>query len=127
MDIDQGFRTKEFERFKNGERHARDAAEWPVAMQGARVVWLSHDTVKSHPRFKDFNAEDWQRVQHILDAGQSIRDGGDLLYWQTEGDKHWMLVIKKTEHGEIYLKTYRRANNGQVRKWKAKMTAPGGA
>ena len=84
-----------------------------------RAVRLSADTVATHPRFADFAADDWRRVQRIVDAGEWIeRPDNHRLMWVEEDGKPWMAAVKRTADDEIYLQSYRRAQQYDVEKWR---------
>ncbi len=85
----------------------------------ARAVHLSGDTVRGHDRFAKFKAEDWLRVQRIVDEGAWIESGTNhRLMWIEESGKPWLAILKRTASGEIYLKSYRRGNRREVGKWR---------
>ena len=85
----------------------------------ARAVHLSGDTVRGHDRFADFEAEDWRRVQRIVDDGEWVaRRTNHRLVWIEESGEPWVAVLKRTAGGEIYLQSYRRAQQYDVDKWR---------
>ncbi len=121
--------TEAFRSFTAGQ--SGDRTERTVAMmdpeRGAalgftdrlRAVRLSAATVRTHPRFADFAADDWRRVQRIVDAGEWIESGSNhRLIWTEEDGKPWMAVVKRTADAEIYLQSYRRAQQYDVEKWR---------
>ena len=81
------------------------------------AVHLSAETVATHPRFAGFSAEDWQRVQRIIDRGEWVASGTThRLFWLEDAGKPWLTVLKRTKAGEIYLQSYRRASRRKIRK-----------
>ena len=85
---------------------------------GPRVVRLSAETVGTHERFRDFGRADWQRVQWLVDEGAVVEQGArHRVVWIRDDGEPWVAVIKSTRRGEIYMLSYRRATERQVRKW----------
>ena len=85
---------------------------------GQRAVRLSADTVRTHPRFRDFGSTDWLRVQRLVDTGEVIHAGTrHRVVWIRDDGEPWAAVIKSTRRGEIYMLSYRRATERQARKW----------
>ena len=88
--------------------------------EDARVVRLSADTVRTHPRFRGFGSADWLRVQRIVDEGTVVEQGArHRVAWIRDGGDPWVAVLKRTRRGEIYAVSYRRAREQQVKKWRA--------
>ena len=86
----------------------------------ARVVRLSADTVRTHPRFRGFGPADWLRVQRIVDEGAVVARGPrHRVAWIRDGGDPWVAVLKRTRRGEVYAVSYRRAREQQVKKWEA--------
>ena len=125
--------TGDFRRFVQGEATARGGEERAVALIGAarsrtlgfqdrvRAVRLSSESVETHPRYTGFRAEDWRRVQRILDQGAWIEQGeAHRLLWIDAAGKPWMAVVKRTEKDEVYLLSYRRAQPSEVTRWGGK-------
>ena len=87
---------------------------------GARVVRLSAETVRTHPRFRALGPADWLRVQRIVDEGAVVERGArHRVAWIRDGGEPWAAVLKRTRHDEIYVVSYRRAREQQVKKWEA--------
>ena len=121
--------SDEFVRFADG-RTAAPGEERAVALidaarapafgfgEGARMVRLSADTVHTHPRFREFGPADWLRVQRIVDEGVVVkRVARHWVVWIRDGGDPWAAVIKCTSRGEIYLASYRRASERDLKKW----------
>ena len=82
---------------------------------GQRAVRLSADTVRTHPRFRDFGSTDWLRVQRLVDTGEVIHAGKrHRIVWLGEGDGKRLSVLKRTRAGEIYLQSYRGTNADDI-------------
>ena len=82
---------------------------------GQRAVRLSADTVRTHPRFRDFGSTDWLRVQRLVDTGEVIHAGTrHRIVWLGEGDGKRLSVLKRTRAGEIYLQSYRGTNADDI-------------
>ena len=82
-----------------------------------RAVHLSAETVATHPRFAGFDAEDWRRVQRIVDEGAwTARGTTHRLLWLEDAGKPWLTVLKRTASGEVYLQSYRRAKVRDIKK-----------
>ena len=92
--------TGDFRRFVRGEATARGGEERAVALIGAarsetlgfqdrvRAVRLSSESVQRHPRYAHFEAQDWRRVERILDRGEWIEQpDGRRLLWIAEDRK----------------------------------------
>ena len=63
------------------------------------------ETVATHPRFAGFDAEDWRRVQRIVDEGAwTARGTTHRLLWLEDAGKPWLTVLKHTASGEVYLR-----------------------
>ena len=90
----------------------RVAGSWPLAVVPDRVLSqiggrsrtlrLSSETAASHPRFSDFEREDWLRVQRILDEGRVFHGGKDsrvAIGFLEERGRLWRAVIKSTKEG----------------------------
>ena len=87
---------------------------------GARVVRLSAETVRTHPRFREFGPADWLRVQRIVDEGAVVERGArHRVAWIRDGGDPWAAVLKRARADEIYMVSYRRAREQQVKKWEA--------
>ena len=95
---------------------------------GDRAVYLSADTVARHlPRFSDLDADDWLRVQRIVDEGEWNTGGPEKrLLWIEDNDKPWLVVLKRTVRDEIYLQSYRRARSQEIRRIRGRQGEPGG-
>ena len=86
-----------------------------------RAIHLSAETVAAHPRFATFNANDWQRVQRIVDEGEwAARGATHRLLWLEDAGKPWLTVLKRTASGEVYLQSYRRARPQEIKRIKSK-------
>ena len=85
----------------------------------SRTLRLSSETAASHPRFSDFEREDWLRVQRILDEGRVFHGGKDsrvAIGFLEERGRLWRAVIKSTKEGEeVYLETLHRAKSRNLR------------
>ena len=123
--------TGDFRRFARGEATARGGEERAVALISAarsealgfqdrvRALRLSSESVETHPRYAGFGTEDWRRVQTILDQGEWIGQGEvHRLLWIDEAGKPWAAIVKRTGNDEIYLQSYRRAQPGEVVRWR---------
>lgn len=86
----------------------------------ARVVRLSADTVRTHPRFREFGPADWLRVQRIVDEGAVIREGAHRTLWIEDDGQLWLTILKRTRHGEIYHSSYRRSNRHDLKRLQEK-------
>lgn len=85
----------------------------------SHAVRLSAQTVRTHPRFAEFTASDWRRVQRLVDRGNVVRSRPrHRLVWTEENDRAWVAVLKETEAREQYLVSYRRANRRETNKLK---------
>ena len=84
----------------------------------ARIVRLSSESVVSHrKRFEGFSGEDWQRVQRIADKGEWLKQGDThRALWLDDDGKPWLAVIKRSREGELFLVSYRRASEGELKK-----------
>ena len=93
-----------------------------------RAIHLSADTVARHlHRFSDFDADDWLRVQRIVDEGEWNAGGPKhRLFWIKDNGKPWLVVLKRTIRGEIYLQSYRRARPQEIRRIRDRRGEPGG-
>lgn len=92
-----------------------------------RAVHLSAQTVETHPRFAAFEADDWRRVQHIVDQGEwAARGATHRLLWLEDAGKPWLTVLKRTASGEVYLQSYRRARPQEVERIRSGGLEPGG-
>ena len=87
---------------------------------GARVVRLSAETVRTHPRFRELGPADWLRVQRIVDEGAVVREGAHRTLWIEDGGQLWMTVLKRTRHGEVYQSSYRRSNRHDLKRLQRK-------
>ena len=125
--------TGDFRRFVRGEATARGGEERAVALIGAarsetlgfqdrvRAVRLSSESVQRHPRYAHFEAQDWRRVEGILDRGEWIEQpDGRRLLWIAEDRKPWTAVVKRTGNDEVYLQSYRRVNRRDIAKWEGR-------
>ena len=95
---------------------------------GDRAVYLSADTVARHlHRFSDLDADDWLRVQRIVDEGEWNTGGPEKrLLWIEDNDKPWLVILKRTVRDEIYLQSYRRARSQEIRRIRGRQGEPGG-
>lgn len=78
-----------------------------------RLVDITPDTAsqpKHRERWKAYSADDWARVQTMLDNGRLIIQGSNK--WKVEmndaAGKPWMIGIKRTVNAELLLSTYHR-------------------
>ncbi len=63
------------------------------------------------------DAEDWRRVQRIVDEGAwTARGTTHRLLWLEDAGKPWLTVLKHTASGEVYLQSYRRAKVRDIKK-----------
>ena len=85
---------------------------------GARVVRLSAETVRAHPRFRDFATEEWLRVRRIVDEGSAVGDGrqASRLFWIEEDEgRPWLAAIKETRNGrQLYAASLRRTSEVDI-------------
>ena len=106
--------------------------DWPVAVvpQGvlgaiggrSRILRLSRDTVRSHPRFREFETEDWLRVQGIADEGRvfrsvdrNTREKLDRVI--TAFREEWQIAVKATKDGEkTFMTTLHHAESRHLRR-----------
>ena len=126
--IVQRLASDSFARFVNTATET-DPRQWPVATLTAartaemglpehvRVLRLSGQSVDSHiKRFSTFTPEDWQRIQTLVDEGKWVQDKTrHRVLWLTDQGKSWMVVIKHTDQGEVFLVTCYRLRKRQVR------------
>ena len=106
--------------------------DWPVAVveerlmlglrreMGARsrTVRLSGETAqKQAERHPDLSAEDYARVQRILDRGELFREGErKVMDYLVEDGRPWRAVVKVTEDGsQVFLETLHKARNRNLR------------
>lgn len=81
----------------------------------ASVVLLSAATVATYPRFANFKAEDWLRIQRIVDDGDwKARGANHRSLWIVDDGKPWLAVLKRTAGGKVYLQSYRRARRQEI-------------
>ena len=105
------------------------AGSWPLVVVpgdalssiGGRswTLRLSSETVKSHPRFADFEKEDWLPVQRLLDEGRRFKGPKRpklAIAFLEEDGRLWRAMIKSTKEGkETYLETLHQAKARDLR------------
>ena len=120
--IGKNLASEPFQRFIR-TTSAIDNQHWPVATlqpgrikelglpAQARAVRLSSASVESHrERFAGFAAQDWARVQRMIDDGRWVEDKRNHRTLRlNDGGKPWLAVLKRTAAGEVFLVSYRRA------------------
>lgn len=118
--------TPEFTRHLTGVSNA----DWPIAVLDAavlkaisgtsRTVRLSDYTVKKQAKSRkgqNFTADDYARVQRIIDQGEVFlsREHFAIGFIEEDG-KFWRAVVKSTQDGsEAYLMTLHRARDYDIR------------
>ncbi len=87
-----------------------------------RVLRLSGQSVDSHKStatkrpFAAFTPDDWQQIQSMVDNGNWMQDiPRHRVLWLTDQGKPWMVIIKHTDQGEVFLVCYYRLHKRQVR------------
>ena len=54
------------------------------------------------------------------DEGAVVEQGArHRVAWIRDGGDPWAVVLKRTRAGEVYVVSYRRAREQQVKKWRA--------
>ena len=87
---------------------------------------LLADTVRTHLRFRGFGPADWLRVQRIVDEGAVVEQGArPRVAWIRDGRDPWVAVLKRTCRGEVYVVSYRRASERQVKQWRRRRGSGG--
>jgi SPP1 gp7 family putative phage head morphogenesis protein len=85
----------------------------------AQAVRLSADTagkqLRHHP---DLSAEDYRRIQAMIERGEAVRQGErHLVLTLTDQGRPYLAVVKATQDGrELYLVSYHRARRHHVRR-----------
>ncbi|MYE14516.1 MAG: head morphogenesis protein [Gammaproteobacteria bacterium] len=89
----------------------------PASLGTGHTVRLSQWTAaKQLFRHPDLTADDYARVQRMLDQGRLFEDGDSIVAFLEEGGRWWSAVLKPTSAGELYLVTYHRREARQVRR-----------
>ena len=99
---------------------------WPLAVmsaarvkqlglpKNARIVQISSQNVKNpsgnhQARWVKQPPHEWEYIQELVDKGAyQIDENGFVMIEDIVGGKPWRLVIKGTDGGEIYIKTFHR-------------------
>ena len=122
--------SKPFREFIRTTKWA-DGQQWPVAVisadrarefgfpEKAHVVRVGSKGVdnRSHQdRWSGFDAEDWHRIQRMVDAGESKDEGeGGVVIWGQENGKWWKVVFKYIDSDMVFLKTVHRIRKAQAK------------
>ena len=94
---------------------------WDHELESGAVNGSPLPSVQRHPPYAHFEAQDWRRVERILDRGEWIEQpDGRRLLWIVEDRKPWTAVVKRTGNDEVYLQSYRRANRRDVARWEGR-------
>ena len=118
-----------------------DGCHWPVATISAKrarelglqeragVLWLTSGSVDNsnhRQRFAKFGADDWKKVQHLMDCGKwivsELNPNRREVWGDTNGNgKYWQVVFKETGKGELLLMTFHRLKIRKVGKQERKL------
>ena len=75
--------------------------------------WTAAKQLLRHP---DLTPVDYARVQRMLDDGALFAEGRLIVAFLEEDGRWWSAVVKPTANGELYLVTYHRREERQVRR-----------
>ena len=82
-----------------------------------RIVFLSADTVNTHPDFKSYTTEDWFGIQYLIDIGEHLESKPHhRRIFELREEKPWQLVLKQTIKSELYMVSYHRIDIGKMQK-----------
>ena len=119
-DIASGLASPQFRHFIRTTK-ATDGELWAAAAttperlknmglsgQSGILRMKSHavDKADHRARFQDFNSEDWNRVQRLMDDGEWFENRPQhRALWMKDKGKHWILFLTQADTGEMFLET----------------------
>ena len=91
------------------------------------IVLLSVDTILKHPRFLDYNFEDWTGIQYLVNVGDwKASKPHHRMIWRYLDEKPWTLVLKESNKGELFMVTYHRVHERAAVKLRRENKGSGG-
>ncbi len=91
------------------------------------IVLLSIDTILRHPRFQDYNFENWSGIQELVDVGDwKVSKPHHRMIWGYLNERPWALVLKKSNKGELFMVTYHRIQERVIAKLHRENKGSGG-